>query len=676
MHQALPWAYGPTTSSGRGLSRYSYKLCVARLDRLGMWATVVGVMTPPAAWPPHNEDRQHSPFSGLTREHWLQAARYLIHGYMANESARDEGPARPRFEGRVRSLLIAAHVIREEPTLTLAGTPLVEWYRESLSAAFASSGPAAIEHPGDRQRSWPLVEIAGLVIGCWLSGDRLWAALPAATQTRIIDACYVAGTGTSNGHNWRFFNVLCLTFASEQGLAVDLRLIRSQLQGLLAWSVGDGWYRDGTAFDGYNAWAFHFYAALWTTRPLAQEFAPEAAALQVQLQRFLATWPRCFSRQGKSVLWGRSALYRCAASAPLAAAFLHHDCPLPAGQTRRLLSGNLRQFLDHPQFLQADGLPAAGFYGPFPPAVQSYSKRGSAWWLGKAFVSLLLPATHALWREPECEDPEWPPAHAHRTTPLPGPGLLIVNHGDGSSELISARHRPGKRDRDAGDYARLAYHSAFPWTPANDQLTPMGLAICSHDEPQRYRPTIGQRRIRVTGDLLIKQLIAPETFGVVDTALIPIPHGMILIHRFRLARATAWRLASYALPDDGHGIEEAPLGEHGRQAFTQTRRVGFVPVSGWSAVETLPAPEPHAEGLPARVLCASGQSDQHHGLPLAIAVLYHQDCGGAYPPELSSPLVDWHSTTTASGGLVVHLHLSDGRHLDCPFDTVEAMVAD
>ncbi|NBQ59355.1 MAG: DUF2264 domain-containing protein [Opitutaceae bacterium] len=53
---------------------------------------------------------------------------------------------------------------------------------------------------------------------------------------------------------------------------------------------------------------------------------------------------------------------------------------LPPGLARRVASGALLQFTTHLDFFYR-GVPALGFYGLFPPAIQSYSCSGSTYWM-------------------------------------------------------------------------------------------------------------------------------------------------------------------------------------------------------------------------------------------------------------------------------------------------------
>lgn len=104
----------------------------------------------------------------------------------------------------------------------------------------------------------------------------------------------------------------------------------------------------------------------------------------------VGNYPFMFSRDGRMNMWGRSICYRFAATAPLSLYEYDATGDVNYGWMRRIASATLMQFLESPEFLE-EGIPTMGFYGPFAPAVQIYSCRGSVYWCGKAFLSLLLP---------------------------------------------------------------------------------------------------------------------------------------------------------------------------------------------------------------------------------------------------------------------------------------------
>lgn len=101
-------------------------------------------------------------------------------------------------------------------------------------------------------------------------------------------------------------------------------------------------------------------------------------------------YPYMFSKEGKMNMWGRSIPYRFGAVIPLALTGLLQNKEVNYGWMRRIASATLLQFLQNPDFMD-ERVPSLGFYGAFEPAVQIYSCRASAFWMGKAFLALLLP---------------------------------------------------------------------------------------------------------------------------------------------------------------------------------------------------------------------------------------------------------------------------------------------
>ena len=86
-----------------------------------------------------------SPYTGLTRESWIEAGKYLLEGIFENIASFDDPVVMPRketkvtyphskdavwefkaeyFEGLTRTLFIAAPLIHEDPKLTVAGYSL------------------------------------------------------------------------------------------------------------------------------------------------------------------------------------------------------------------------------------------------------------------------------------------------------------------------------------------------------------------------------------------------------------------------------------------------------------------------------------------------------------------------------------------------------------------------
>ena len=102
---------------------------------------------------PKTLDFDLSPYTGLTRESWIEAGKYLLEGIFENIASFDDPVVMPRketkvtyphskdavwefkaeyFEGLTRTLFIAAPLIHEDPKLTVAGYSLRDYYKSHI----------------------------------------------------------------------------------------------------------------------------------------------------------------------------------------------------------------------------------------------------------------------------------------------------------------------------------------------------------------------------------------------------------------------------------------------------------------------------------------------------------------------------------------------------------------
>ena len=104
-----------------------------------------------------NLDYDVSPYTGLTRDSWIEAGKYLLEGIFQNitniedpivftrnetqityphidASAKKQEAERmaERFEGLARSLFIAAPLIRDNPMLKINGINILEYYKKHI----------------------------------------------------------------------------------------------------------------------------------------------------------------------------------------------------------------------------------------------------------------------------------------------------------------------------------------------------------------------------------------------------------------------------------------------------------------------------------------------------------------------------------------------------------------
>lgn len=385
------------------------------------------------------EDRQLSPHTGYTRDHWEAAADGLLRAawhWATPRGALLDLPGRPSqsgvrsdgLEGYARTFLAAAFRVAGDDGKDPHGW--LNRYAEGLAAGTRTPGR-------DDEESWPrifgidgagqpMVESASVALGLRLTRPWLWDRLDPGVQDRAEEWLRGALRHTPSPNNWYLFPFTVAGFLESVGRG-DAETARARERALElheTWYRGQGWYADGDgrAFDHYNGWALHLYpvldAHLADDAGLSTLFGP-------RLREHLEGYSLLFDGNGAPIHFGRSLTYRFAAAAAVALGAVTGHTPLTPGTSRRLINGSLRYFLDRGA-VGEDGLLSLGWHGPHEASLQRYSGPGSPYWASKAFVALLASADHPLWTAPEGPAPSEGP---DRVLALPTPGLLVQSTG-------------------------------------------------------------------------------------------------------------------------------------------------------------------------------------------------------------------------------------------------------
>lgn len=553
---------------------------------------------------PH-PDYKLSPYTGMTRQGWIDAAEYLLSGaftyirslddpmYFPKQHDKtypnDEGQVpTAKLEGFCRTLFIAAPLLKENPDLTLNGIKVADYYRHQLLNLINPESPSFIKHR-DGGPSQILVEFGALAISLSTAKDVLWTPLTQEQKDELAATMLSYGNGPTIGSNWMFFNVFVISFFKEQGYEVNDERMKDCLEKLLALYRGEGWYNDAPAYDYYSMWAFQMYGPIWAH--MYGKFYPEYAEQFKKNQRDLVdNYPYMFSKDGKMNMWGRSIPYRFGAVIPLALLGYENDPSINYGWMRRIASSTLLQFLQNPDFME-DNVPTLGFYGAFAPAVQIYSCRGSVYWCGKAFLSLLLPEDNIFWTAKENNGPwekEFKKNHVYNKF-QPATNLMITDYPDcGGAEMRSWCHETVANDwqkfRSSENYNKLAYHTEFPWMAdgTNGEVS-MNYATLNGKGTwevlrlytfKSFEDGIYRRDAELETNRDIKYQLAD----------IPLPGGVLRIDKVSVPSATDIRLGHYTLPEvkgmelkeeASKQVEEATIISNGEA------RLALVPLYGW-----------------------------------------------------------------------------------------------
>lgn len=602
-----------------------------------------------------------SPLTGLNWNHWAGLGQYLLEGCFKRLPDAQSMLVFPRHENEVsyprpddpqwrlnsatfesvaRTLLVAAPLLTHQPDLSIESLRIADWYRwaigqlaDSRSRYFVGRSADIVSQSGDRPYQMTC-ECASLVVGLQTAPSVLWDPLPEDTQTNLLNLLHDWGHHRTHPHNWRLFNILILTFLIKHGVSVDRELYENHLCAIDSFYAGDGWYRDGTLFDYYSVWAFQFYLSIWINWIGKEQYPELAQRFADRINTLLETYDRLFSRRGHQFMWGRSNIYRFAASSVFGSAFLLDKTLIDPGQARASLSKNLLQFVTHPEFLQ-NGVPTLGFYGPFKPLIQPYSCAASPFWFGNAYHAVALGPTHPFWTTSEIEG-SWKSisSEQHVDTLLPGPGIMVTQHGpSGASEMRTGKVMTDVKGNLLPHYSRLSFNTDFPWQAD----TANGLASSHYNlraQGNAYSPNLilfGPLKDNV----LYRRIVfdfkgALSRQPTIDLADFSIPGGLLRVDRLRFPEAhDELILTHYPLPIQGQDLilnrRQPAKGIHAVTASSGNRRLALVSVLGWDDIRAQRESGLHPQTNESCLLCAHSKGQQaYHGMPFRVTLLLHK----------------------------------------------------
>lgn len=589
---------------------------------------------------PTHTDFSLSPFTGLTRESWIDAGIYLLTGIFNNIKSIDDPVVMPRketcityphlndspenrkqqelaevFEGLTRSFFISSVIIHERPELTINGINIRDYYKQHVLHVVTPDDPlfvgsyeslSKLTKSNDPTRCYQqTVETCALVISLWLCRDEIWDTYTRAEKDLIASFLNGFANASTVPQNWRLFNMLDLAFLHMNGYPINKNIMRDHAQAILAYYVGDGWYRDGQCFDYYSCWAFNMYAPIWNLWYGYENEPYIAKHFEKHSNSLMKTYPDFFDKDGFTNMWGRSCIYRNASTSAFDGNLLLNKSSVNPGLARRIASGSLLQFLSREDFLYK-GVPTLGFYGQFSPLVQGYSCAESPFWFGKAFMCLHFGPEHPFWTETESNG-SWTKMKPGKVkeTCLDGPALCFTNHSaNGETILRTAKIRKSSNDlHGIWNYGKLSYNTKFPWE-STPKLSSESLKTGDVESEQYIikDDTLGKvlyGNVNLWAgekdDVLYRRLYFDfnmETENhwnqAINLADFPVAKGILRVDKLRLyRRPVTITLGSYGFPDNG--TEVKVIEKYGAKAIVlkgtdslgNLRRLAMTIYDGW-----------------------------------------------------------------------------------------------
>jgi hypothetical protein len=582
-----------------------------------------------------NPDYKISPQTGMTKQHWKDAALYLLEGAFSYihklddpmQFPKQEGKSYPsnpnqvpteKLEGLCRTLFIASPLLKENPDLVINNIKVADYYRYQIAKLADPQSPTYIEprakNAGPNQK---LVEFGALSLSLLTNADVLWKPLPQNQKDDLAKIMISYGDGPTVDSNWKFFNIFVLSFFKEQGYTVNEKLLVEYLEKSLKHYRGNGWYNDSPAFDYYSMWAFQMYGNIWSEF-FGKKYYPEIAAkFMSNFSDLKDNYPYMFSRDGQMIMWGRSISYRTGAVVPFPLMGFQNDPDTNYGWMRRISSGVIKQFLTHPDFIK-DNVPTLGFYGEFEPAVQIYSCRGSVYWMGKIFLGLLVPDNSPFWTAKE-NNGDWDTTFKKDQVYNTYQGdsqILITDYPNiGASEVRAWCHEKVKDDwqkfRSTENYNRLSYNSAFPWqADGQNGEVAMNYVIKNKNDQweafrlftfKKFENNIYYRNVVLETDENIKFSLAE----------IPLPNGILRVDRNESNKPVSMRLGHYALPKLDKEIISTKKNIAGHEVTIIDNgkyQLAMITLLGWDKTDVVKAKGLHPESNESSVINVSSDS--------------------------------------------------------------------
>jgi hypothetical protein len=377
-------------------------------------------------------------------------------------------------------------------------------------------------------------------------------------------------------------------------------------------------------------WAFQMYGPLWSEFFGKKHYPEYAKKFLSNFKDLKENYPYLFSRNGEMIMWGRSITYRIGSIIPFPLMGFEKDPSINYGWLRRISSGVLLQFLRNPGLME-DNIPTLGFYGAYEPAVQPYSCRGSVFWMGKAFLGLLVPEDSPFWTARENEgawDKELLKGKVYNKFQK-GSNILITDYPNiGASEVRSWCHVAaiGAREpfRSSENYNRLSYNSAFPWQ-ADSVEGVVSMNYIFKNKSNQWEPLRLFTFKKYEDGIYYRDAVLETNKNIsLSLADIPLANGILRIDQNKSSDSIQLRLGHYALPQLKGPIRQENRKVKGFEVQiidNGVYQLAMIPVKGWGAMKTIFTQDVHPVSEKSAVINVSDNFSPGGKQPIIYATL-------------------------------------------------------
>jgi hypothetical protein len=218
-------------------------------------------------------DRTLSPYTGFTRQHWLEITERLIAGVLphldpvtgmprlpslSGEKAYDAMVVRTDFQAFERIMMLSviyASATGRDAVPGFEGS-ITEPFRRGIIEGLDPQGPHYWGPPAPKEHVGSI-----FCFGVLMCPKYFWDPFTSEQRQRLLAFLQLQGRNQAYDNNHHYFHLMPVPVLEANGWESNRIYHTQMLERLFGWYRGDGWFIDGRngGFDKYNAWGFQLY---------------------------------------------------------------------------------------------------------------------------------------------------------------------------------------------------------------------------------------------------------------------------------------------------------------------------------------------------------------------------------------------------------------------------------
>jgi len=230
-----------------------------------------------------NPDWKLSPFTGMTKKHYIECAKYLLERAFKHVRSIETPISFPKIPGKTypqpdapdwryrsadfealeRTFTLAGPLIHVDPDTKINNINLRDYYCRHIYNALTPGHPNSLPLPENLPDSTYqfTCEFGGLFKTLLLMPETLWPHFTREQRDEIAVTMSKWAHHRTTQNNWRIFNIVTLSFLKKYGYEIDEELLKSHLLWVASYHSGNGWYLEQT-YNYYTISLFIVYGTI------------------------------------------------------------------------------------------------------------------------------------------------------------------------------------------------------------------------------------------------------------------------------------------------------------------------------------------------------------------------------------------------------------------------------